>query len=91
MHTESRTPYVIVVAVDFSEASERALRQAFEVANSRNDPELHVGHVADLLGPHVMLELPAGGTPFSVEAAIEHLRGYVDKQLRARPSLGGGG
>jgi nucleotide-binding universal stress UspA family protein len=83
MHNASRTPYVIVVAVDFTEAGARALRQGFELANSRGDAELHVGHVGDLFGTTVMLELAAGGTPFTAEAAIEHLRAYVQKQLAA--------
>src|SRR5262245_29012181 len=48
--TESK-PYVIVVGVDYSEASELALLQAFQLAGRMPRGEVHPVHVAPLRLP----------------------------------------
>ncbi|MEI9941955.1 MAG: universal stress protein [Pseudomonadota bacterium] len=40
-----KTPYTVVVGIDYSEVSRLALRQALEIASGRVDSELHVIHV----------------------------------------------
>jgi nucleotide-binding universal stress UspA family protein len=40
-------PHVIVAATDFSEVSNLALQQAWQLATQRSDAELHVVHVVD--------------------------------------------
>jgi nucleotide-binding universal stress UspA family protein len=74
-------PYVIVVAVDYSESGRLALERAFELAAEKPKGELHVVNVlpvhqsgvADAANGAWVGSLP------SIEEASEQLRSYVDK------------
>jgi len=69
-------PYIIVVGVDYSESSARALDEAFALAAEKPGAEPHVVHVA---APHE--SLPDGFTTLNVANAAKQLETYVQKQL----------
>jgi nucleotide-binding universal stress UspA family protein len=56
--TQTSKPYLILVGIDYSTASELALQRALELADAHPNAELHVVHV-----------LPAFETPPSADAA----------------------
>lgn len=83
MDTSTR-PYVVVVGVDFSEASELAAQRAFEIAGDRPNSEVHLVHVTQTYGPQVAYEMPVDGSALAVlslEESRSHLRKYADQAL----------
>jgi nucleotide-binding universal stress UspA family protein len=78
-------PYIIVVGVDFSEASELALRRAFELAAERPNSELHLVNVVQTYGPQVTYEMPMDGgalTVLTIAEARKRFRTYTDDALQ---------
>lgn len=78
---ESIKPYVIVVAVDYSESGRLALERAFELAMEKANAEVHVVNVLPVYQSGVADAANgawAGGLP-SVEEASGELRSYVAK------------
>jgi nucleotide-binding universal stress UspA family protein len=78
-------PYVIVVGVDFSEASALAMERAFAIASGERHAEVHVVNVVQTYGPQVMYELPADSSALTVLSLTEaraRLRKYCDEQLQ---------
>jgi nucleotide-binding universal stress UspA family protein len=74
----SDRPYVIVVGIDYSEASHLALRHAFQTACERHQTEVHVLHVqtATQAYPHAD---PAAKDVLA--RALERLQGFVRTEL----------
>lgn len=79
-------PYVILVGMDFSELADRALQQAFELAQRREASEVHVLCVV----PGPSLETHHGLTGYSLtseagvrDGVFESLRAHVQTALDA--------
>src|SRR5260221_1798199 len=78
MSTEAKKkPYEVVVGLDFSELSRRALEEAIDLATRRGPGELHVVTVAELVGP--LVQLPAHDEALSEPDARERARLHVAK------------
>lgn len=74
--------FVVVVGIDFSEQSDRALKRAFELAFDQRATEIHAVHVAQSFESGVELELPAIGLGrVSLAEAREQLKAYVEQRL----------
>lgn len=76
--------YVIVVGVDFSEASELAVHRAFELAAEQARAEVHLVNVVQTYGPQVAYEMPMDAsalTVLSVAEARERFKTYADQAL----------
>ncbi|HEY0468999.1 MAG TPA: universal stress protein [Polyangiaceae bacterium] len=74
--------YVIVVGIDFSKASERALDEAFAVAATKHGAELHVANVRPVLGePPALESAPDPLSPWRLWAV--ELREYVARRAAA--------
>ncbi len=83
MNADSR-PYVIVVGVDFSEASELAVQRAFELAAAQPSAEVHLTHVVQSYGPQVAYEMPIDASALAVLSlndARTRFRQYADDAL----------
>jgi nucleotide-binding universal stress UspA family protein len=83
METPAR-PYVIVVAVDFSEASDLAVQRAFEIAAEQPRAEVHLTHVVQTYGPQVAYEMPIDASALAVLSLNEaraRFREYADQAL----------
>jgi nucleotide-binding universal stress UspA family protein len=83
METSIR-PYVVVVGVDFSEASELAIKRAFEIAAEQPNPEVHLVHVVQTYGPQVAYEMPVDASALAVLSLNEartRFRQYADQAL----------
>jgi nucleotide-binding universal stress UspA family protein len=83
METTAR-PYVIVVAVDFSEASDLAVQRAFEIAADQPRAEVHLTHVVQTYGPQVAYEMPIDASALAVlslNEARSRFREYADQAL----------
>ncbi|HEY3498396.1 MAG TPA: universal stress protein [Polyangiaceae bacterium] len=90
MATESK-PYVIVVGVDYSEASELALLQAFQLAGSMPRGEVHPIHVAPLRLPPLAAAgaESAAAVPGSLgEDSGAELQRYVQEKYNAMQAEG---
>ncbi len=77
-------PYVIVVAVDFSDASELAVQRAFEFAATQERAEVHLAHVVQTYGPQVAYEMPVDASALAVLSLNEartRFRQYADQAL----------
>lgn len=77
-------PYVIVVGVDFSEASELAVQRAFELATERAQAEVHLVNVVQTYGPQVAYEMPVDAAALSVLTIAEaktRFMTYADQAL----------
>ncbi|MDF3065608.1 MAG: hypothetical protein K0R38_1209 [Polyangiaceae bacterium] len=77
-------PYVIVVGVDFSEASELAAHRAFELAAERDPAELHLINVVQTYGPQVAYEMPMDASALSVLTVTEartRFKTYADQAV----------
>lgn len=77
-------PYIIVVGVDFSEASELALQRAFELAAERPRAELHLINVVQTYGPQVAYEMPMDASALSVLTIAEaraRFQTYADQAV----------
>ena len=84
--TQTNTPYLILVGIDYSTASDLALERALELAAAQPNAELHVVHVIPALdvlsseeAPHAQdMDMPSIDTP-------EHkrLKTYVAASIQA--------
>lgn len=83
MTENSPKPYVVVVGIDYSETGERALHEAFAIANREPNAEPHVVSVAGASGPMLRVELPDQISIVSLAEASEQLKQYVEQQLEA--------
>lgn len=89
--SNSEKPYVIVVGVDYSAASDLALERAFELARQHPQAELHALNVfqlagAQTVGPQNALDGtvdPGGFVAISLAEATAHVERYVDERYRA--------
>lgn len=84
--SEIEKPYLIVVGVDYSPASDLALAQAFELAATHPKAEVHVVNVVRLYGNQALLDAPttqAGFTAVSLADANAQLIAYVERQTAA--------
>ncbi len=82
--TTQQRPYVIVVGVDFSEASELAVQQAFAIAAEQPHAEVHLAHVVQTYGPQVAYEMPVDASALAVLSLNEaraRFRQYADQAL----------
>jgi nucleotide-binding universal stress UspA family protein len=68
----------VVVGIDFSSASDVALKQAFAMVNATPAAEPHVVYVASAYGPMVRIDTPDEVSTFSIEEASERLRAHVE-------------
>jgi nucleotide-binding universal stress UspA family protein len=78
-------PYVIVVGVDYSPASDLALEQAFELAAARVNAEVHIVNVVRLYGNQALVDAAAapGFSAVSLADANAQLIGYVERRQQA--------
>jgi nucleotide-binding universal stress UspA family protein len=79
-------PYVIVVGIDYSEASELAFDKALELAAERRPAEVHVLNVLPLNLPALSPELAStsGGVALpTLEEAAARLEAYVETKVLA--------
>ncbi|RYZ01563.1 MAG: universal stress protein [Myxococcales bacterium] len=77
-------PYIIVVGVDFSEASELAAHRAFDLAAERELAELHLVNVVQTYGPQVAYEMPVDASALTVLTVAEaraRFKTYADQAL----------
>ncbi|HTA90700.1 MAG TPA: universal stress protein [Polyangiaceae bacterium] len=84
--SEIEKPYLIVVGVDYSPASDLALAQAFELAETRANAEVHVVNVVRLYGNQALMDAPtaqAGFSAVSLADANAQLAAYVERQTSA--------
>jgi nucleotide-binding universal stress UspA family protein len=78
-------PYVIVVGVDYSPASDLALEQAFELAAARANAEVHIVNVVRLYGNQALVDAAAapGFSAISLADANAQLIAYVERRHQA--------
>ncbi len=79
----SQKPYVIVVGIDYSPASDLALDNAFELAAARPGAEVHVVNVVRLYGAQALVDgpyEPSGFTSVSLADAKAQVGRYADQQ-----------
>src|SRR5687767_14632931 len=86
-------PYVIVVGVDYSEASELALLQAFQLAGNMPRGEVHPVHVAPLRLPPLAAACAEGASAVSASAPLgedsgAELQRYVQERYNAMQADG---
>jgi nucleotide-binding universal stress UspA family protein len=81
-------PYLIVVGVDYSPASDLALEQAFEIAATRANAEVHIVNVVRLYGNQALIDTPAdpGFTAVSLADATARLAAYAEQRKLAYAS-----
>lgn len=78
---QTNKPYVIVVAVDYSESGKLAFDRALELASEKPNAEVHVVNVLPVYQTGAADPVNgawAGSLP-TIEAATEELRSYVEK------------
>lgn len=81
---DSNKPYVIVVGVDFSPASELAVERAFELSTERRNAEVHLVNVVQTYGPQVTYDMPMDGSALSVLTISEaraRFKTYAEKAV----------
>ena len=82
----SKNPYVIIVAVDYSESGDLALERAFEFGLEKSDASVHVVNVLPVhraeIAPDAWEGAWTGSLPTITQAA-EELRGYVERRIAA--------
>src|SRR6187402_487287 len=73
--SNSEKPYVIVVGVDYSPASDLALERAFELGAERPQAEVHVVNVVRLYGSQALVDgaEPPGFAAMSLSEATAQL------------------
>ncbi len=76
-------PVPVVVGIDFSEAGDLALKQAFAMANATPGAEPHVVYVGTAYGPMVRMDMPGEVYTLSVPEAGERLRRHVESVVNA--------
>jgi nucleotide-binding universal stress UspA family protein len=78
----SSSPYVIVVAVDYSEAGDLAFERALELASEKSSAEVHVLHVLTVYQSGSSTDPTtiswSGSLPTLAEAAVT-LKSYIEK------------
>jgi nucleotide-binding universal stress UspA family protein len=86
-------PYVIVVGVDYSTASDLALQQAFEIAAARGASEVHIVNVVPLYGNQALIDAPTavGFSAVSLADANAQLAAYVEQRKEAYHASQGSG
>ena len=78
-----KKPYVIVVGIDYSPASDLALERAFELAAARPRAELHVLSVVNLNGAQAVVDgaaQPVGVSSATLAEVISALERYVEQR-----------
>jgi len=86
----SKPKYVIVVGIDYSTASERALDEAFTLANTKRGVQLHIVNVHAACDEQTVVALdgaPAPPPPWRYWAA--ELREYVARKVAAFQATAG--
>lgn len=81
---DGRERQVIVVGVDFSEASELALQQAFQLAAREPSAEVHLVNVVQTYGNQVSYEMPVDASALAVLTVAEarkRFHRYADQAL----------
>jgi nucleotide-binding universal stress UspA family protein len=73
----------VVVGIDFSDAGDLALSQAFAMVNRTPGAEPHVVYVGTAYGPMVRMDLPNETVTLGIEEASERLRHHVEGVLAA--------
>lgn len=84
--SDSDKPYVIVVGIDYSPASDLALERGFELAAARPLAEVHVVNVVRLYGAQALIDVPtepSGFASVSLADATRRLGAYVDERFAA--------
>ena len=84
--SDAEKPYLIVVGIDYSPASDLALEKAFETARARPRAELHVVSVVRLYGSQALIDVqtePSGFAAVSLADATRQLENYVDQRWAA--------
>lgn len=84
--SNSENPYLIVVGVDYSPASDLALERALELAASRSAADVHVVNVVRLYGMQAVVDGPAeptGLASVSQADATALVQRYVEERRRA--------
>jgi nucleotide-binding universal stress UspA family protein len=84
--SDSEKPYLVVVGVDYSPASDLALEQAFALAMARPKAEVHIVNVVRLYGNQALMDAPttqAGFVAVSLADAKAQLDAYVERQKTA--------
>ncbi len=84
--SNSEKPYVIVVGVDYSPASDLALQRAFELASAQPHVEVHVVNVVRLYGTQALIDGPndpRGFVSVSLADATTQVGRYVDERWQA--------
>ena len=82
----SEKPYVIVVGVDYSTASDLALEKAFELAAARPRVEVHVVNVVQLYGAQALVDFPADPSGFAsvpLDDATAQVGRYAERRWQA--------
>jgi nucleotide-binding universal stress UspA family protein len=77
-------PYLVVVGVDFSQASELAVQKAFELAAAQPRSEVHLLNVVQTYGSQVAYELPTDASALTVLTAAEasaRFKAYADQAI----------
>lgn len=79
-------PYIIVVGVDYSPASDLAVQRAFEIAASKAASEVHLVNVVQLYGTQALVDYPTEPSGFmsvSMREATEQVEAYAKRQWHA--------
>lgn len=84
--SNAKTPYVIVVGIDYSPASDLALERALELAAAHPQADVHVVHVARLYGAHAGIDGPAepgGFVNLTIADATAQIESYAEERRQA--------
>jgi len=84
--SNSENPYVIVVGIDYSPASDLALERALELAAARPRAEVHVLNVVRLYGAQALVDgatEPSGFAAVSLADATDRVARYVEERRQA--------
>ena len=84
--SNSEKPYLIVVGIDYSPASDLAFERALELAAERPKAEVHVVNVVNLYGAHGILDgstEPVGFTSVTLADATTALERHVEQRRAA--------
>ncbi|HEX3853407.1 MAG TPA: universal stress protein [Polyangiaceae bacterium] len=84
--SNSEKPYVIVVGVDYSAASDLALERAFELAGTHAQAEVHVVNVVQLYGAQALIDYPPdprGFASISLTDATTRIEHYAERRWQA--------
>jgi len=76
-------PYLIVVGTDYSDASDLALENAFELAAARPKADVHVVNVVRLYGTQALVDGPAEPSGFA-SVSLAEARAQVDRYVDQR-------